>query len=114
MPIKKHEPFNLLKHVVPVLEQHRMRWQWGQGDYGAREGLIVEGGYIHIVRGNELYVEGTQELADFLLEYVRPFGEEITIHLYPQKVTIGPDRRQMSISGRLADWFYSLKNIRME
>lgn len=112
--IIKHEPFTLEKHIVPILEKYEMRWQWGQGDYGAREGIVVEDGYIGIVNRNDLYVEGTQRLAEFLHKNVRPFGKELTIHLYPQKVTLPPDMTGQPLHRKLLEWVHSLKYLRIE
>lgn len=85
MPILRNKDLNLEKHVFPVLQSHgkRPRWISGGDDGGDHEGIRCMGGYVSICSGNHLYVQGTEEFAEFLLEYIRPFGDEHIIHLYP-------------------------------
>lgn len=92
MPILTKTSLSLQEHIWPLLSALDLAPRWDNPDDGWHEGIYTKLGYVSTCNHGDLYVEGDQQLADYLLKNLQPFGKELTIHFYPKKVIKGPSR----------------------
>ena len=80
MPIVRKQTLHL-SDLVPILRQHGFSPVWVEEG----EGIVVGNNYVSICNTNELFIQGTEEFAKIVQENWAPYGDELTINLYPPR-----------------------------